>query len=102
MNETEHVVIVGGGMAGANAAVALRDEGFEGRVTILGEEQEWPYERPPLSKGYLRGEEELAKAYVRQPADYEDLKHRCPPRRRRYWARSGRADRGDRCGQRGV
>jgi 3-phenylpropionate/trans-cinnamate dioxygenase ferredoxin reductase subunit len=49
-------VIVGGGLAGAKAAQALRDEGFDGRVVLLGEEDVAPYERPPLSKDYLRGE----------------------------------------------
>jgi 3-phenylpropionate/trans-cinnamate dioxygenase ferredoxin reductase component len=49
-------VIVGGGLAGAKAAQALRDEGFDGRVVLLGEEDVAPYERPPLSKDYLRGD----------------------------------------------
>jgi 3-phenylpropionate/trans-cinnamate dioxygenase ferredoxin reductase component len=50
-------VIVGAGLAGARAAEALRAEGFDGRVVLLGDEGRRPYERPPLSKGYLRGEE---------------------------------------------
>ena len=49
-------VIVGGGLAAAKAAEALRDEGFDGRVVLLGEEDVAPYERPPLSKDYLRGD----------------------------------------------
>jgi 3-phenylpropionate/trans-cinnamate dioxygenase ferredoxin reductase subunit len=49
-------VIVGGGLAGAKAAEALRTEGFEGRIVLLCEEPEAPYERPPLSKDFLRGE----------------------------------------------
>jgi 3-phenylpropionate/trans-cinnamate dioxygenase ferredoxin reductase component len=49
-------VIVGGGLAGAKAAETLRDEGFEGRVVLIGEEEVRPYERPPLSKDRLRGE----------------------------------------------
>jgi 3-phenylpropionate/trans-cinnamate dioxygenase ferredoxin reductase component len=49
-------VIVGGGLAGAKAAEALREEGFDGRVVLLGEEDVAPYERPPLSKDYLRGD----------------------------------------------
>jgi 3-phenylpropionate/trans-cinnamate dioxygenase ferredoxin reductase subunit len=49
-------VIVGASLAGAKAAEALRNEGFEGGVTLLGEESVRPYERPPLSKAYLRGE----------------------------------------------
>jgi 3-phenylpropionate/trans-cinnamate dioxygenase ferredoxin reductase component len=49
-------VIVGAGLAGAKAAEALRAEGFDGRLLLLGEEDERPYDRPPLSKAYLRGE----------------------------------------------
>jgi 3-phenylpropionate/trans-cinnamate dioxygenase ferredoxin reductase component len=48
-------VIVGGGLAGAIAAETLREEGFHGRITLLGEEPHRPYERPPLSKEYLQG-----------------------------------------------
>jgi 3-phenylpropionate/trans-cinnamate dioxygenase ferredoxin reductase subunit len=48
--------IVGGGLAGAKAAETLREEGFDGRVVLIGEEPERPYERPPLSKGYLAGD----------------------------------------------
>ncbi len=51
----ERVVIVGGGLAGAKAAVALKHGGFEGSLTIVGEESHPPYERPPLSKEYLQG-----------------------------------------------
>ena len=53
---TQTFVIVGGGLAGAKAAEALREEGFDGRVVLLGEEDVAPYERPPLSKDYLQGE----------------------------------------------
>src|SRR5688572_5138528 len=49
-------VIVGAGLAGAKAAEALRAEGFEGSIVLVGDEPELPYERPPLSKDYLRGE----------------------------------------------
>ena len=49
-------VIVGASLAGASAAAALRKEGFDGRIVLVGEERERPYERPELSKGYLRGE----------------------------------------------
>ena len=50
-------VIVGAGLAGAKAAEALRDGGFDGRIVLVGAERERPYERPPLSKGYLLGTE---------------------------------------------
>jgi 3-phenylpropionate/trans-cinnamate dioxygenase ferredoxin reductase subunit len=49
-------VIVGASLAGASAAAALRKEGFDGRIVLIGEERERPYERPELSKSYLRGE----------------------------------------------
>jgi 3-phenylpropionate/trans-cinnamate dioxygenase ferredoxin reductase subunit len=56
MSTPEHIVIVGASLAGAKAAETLRSEGFDGAVTLLGEEPVRPYERPPLSKAYLRGE----------------------------------------------
>ncbi|AYY12384.1 NAD(P)/FAD-dependent oxidoreductase [Actinobacteria bacterium YIM 96077] len=64
MDSTSSVVIVGGGLAGAKAAETLRDEGFEGRIVLLAAEAEPPYERPPLSKGYLLGTDERAQAFV--------------------------------------
>ncbi len=57
-------VIVGASLAGAKAAETLRAEGFDGRVVLLGEEPARPYERPPLSKGYLRGEQGFDDAAV--------------------------------------
>src|SRR4051812_50069363 len=51
-------VIVGAGLAGAKAAETLREEGFDGRIVLLGAEPHRPYERPPLSKDYVRGEAE--------------------------------------------
>jgi 3-phenylpropionate/trans-cinnamate dioxygenase ferredoxin reductase component len=62
-------VIVGGGLAGGNAAATLRDEGFQGRVVLIGREPGVPFGRPPLSKTYLRSEEDLDGWYVR-PADW--------------------------------
>ncbi len=50
------VVVVGGGLAGASAIGTLRDDGFDGRIVLIGDEPLPPYERPPLSKEYLRGE----------------------------------------------
>jgi 3-phenylpropionate/trans-cinnamate dioxygenase ferredoxin reductase subunit len=55
MTAAEPFVIVGGGLAGAKAAETLRTEGFDGRVVLVAGEEELPYERPPLSKGYLLG-----------------------------------------------
>jgi 3-phenylpropionate/trans-cinnamate dioxygenase ferredoxin reductase subunit len=65
-------VIVGGGLAGAKAAEALRDEGFDGRLVLVGAESELPYERPPLSKGYLRGESPRHEAHVHDEQWYAD------------------------------
>jgi 3-phenylpropionate/trans-cinnamate dioxygenase ferredoxin reductase subunit len=65
-------VIVGAALAGAKAAEALRDEGFTGRVLLVGEETERPYERPPLSKGYLQGQQPREKAYVHEPGWYDE------------------------------
>ncbi len=61
--------IVGAGLAGAKAAETLRTEGFDGRVVLIGDEPERPYERPPLSKDYLRGEAE-ARPYVHDQGFY--------------------------------
>ena len=63
------IVIVGAGLCGGNAAVALRDEGFTGRVVLIGGEPDVPFGRPPLSKTYLRSEEDLEGWYVK-PADW--------------------------------
>jgi 3-phenylpropionate/trans-cinnamate dioxygenase ferredoxin reductase subunit len=52
------VLVVGAGLAGASAISTLRSEGFDGRITLIGEEPVPPYERPPLSKEYLRGEQD--------------------------------------------
>jgi 3-phenylpropionate/trans-cinnamate dioxygenase ferredoxin reductase subunit len=57
-------VIVGAGLAGAKAAETLRAEGFGGRLLLIGEEGERPYDRPPLSKGYLRGETDRDSLYL--------------------------------------
>ncbi|PSJ29254.1 FAD-dependent oxidoreductase [Streptosporangium nondiastaticum] len=63
-------VIVGGGLAGAKAAETLRAEGFTGRVILICDEREHPYERPPLSKGYLTGKEDRDSVFVHEPAWY--------------------------------
>jgi 3-phenylpropionate/trans-cinnamate dioxygenase ferredoxin reductase component len=64
-------IIVGASLAGAKAAEELRTAGFDGRVLLIGAESERPYERPPLSKDYLRGESEREKAYVHEAGFYE-------------------------------
>ena len=65
-------MILGGGLAGGNAAVALREHGYDGTVTIVGREAGVPFGRPPLSKGYLRSEEALADWYVKPPDWYDE------------------------------
>jgi len=66
------IVIIGAGLAGGNAAVTLREEGFAGRVVLIGQEPGVPFGRPPLSKTYLRSEEDLDGWYVRPAGWYAD------------------------------
>ena len=64
-------VIVGASLAGAKAAEELRERGFDGRIVLIGAEQARPYERPPLSKDFLRGESEREKVFVHDEGFYE-------------------------------
>jgi len=66
------IVIVGGGMAGGNAAAAVREEGFPGPVVLITRDPGVPFGRPPLSKTYLRSEEDLDGWYVRPAGWYAD------------------------------
>lgn len=66
------VVIVGASLAGAAAAATLREEGFDGSVTLIGAEIHAPYERPALSKEYLRGEVPFEQCLVHPPGFYAD------------------------------
>lgn len=72
MATPQTLVIVGASLAGAKAAETLREEGFEGRVVLIGEEPVRPYERPPLSKAYLRGEVGFDNAAVHPEEFYRD------------------------------
>ncbi|MEO8207611.1 MAG: FAD-dependent oxidoreductase [Chloroflexota bacterium] len=72
MSSIERIVIVGAGLAGARAAEALRKAGYEGTVTLLGEEPVRPYLRPPLSKDYLYGKAELEQVYLHPEAFYAE------------------------------
>lgn len=72
MPRSRTLVIVGGGLAGAKAAEGARSAGHDGRVVLVGEERHLPYERPPLSKGLLRGESDLDEAFVHPPSFYAD------------------------------
>ena len=65
-------VIVGASLAGAKAAEELREQGFGGRVLLIGSETERPYERPPLSKDYLQGKAERDAAYVHEAGFYDE------------------------------
>jgi 3-phenylpropionate/trans-cinnamate dioxygenase ferredoxin reductase subunit len=66
------VLIVGGGQAGAQAAISLRQGGFAGSVTIVGEEIDPPYERPPLSKDYLAGDKTADRLALRPPSFWSE------------------------------
>ena len=66
------IVIVGAGQAGASLAAKLRSLGYAGALTLIGEEPAPPYQRPPLSKGYLLGEMELERLYLRAPSFWEE------------------------------
>jgi 3-phenylpropionate/trans-cinnamate dioxygenase ferredoxin reductase component len=68
----ETFVIVGASLTGAKAAETLREEGFEGRLVLIGDEPVRPYERPPMSKSYLRGESSFDEAAVHPPNFYDD------------------------------
>src|SRR5215211_7937109 len=66
---TETFVVIGAGLAGGGAAATLREEGFDGRAVLIGAEPQPPYERPPLSSEYLRGESPFEQALF-QPLDF--------------------------------
>lgn len=72
IGNTFDVVIVGAGHGGAQAAIALRQAGFEGSIAMIGAEPELPYERPPLSKEYLAGEKPFDRILIRPEAFWRD------------------------------
>ncbi len=67
----DHIYVVGAGHAGGELAFTLRQQGYAGPLTVIGEEAHLPYQRPPLSKAYLKGECEATSLYLRQQAAYE-------------------------------
>jgi 3-phenylpropionate/trans-cinnamate dioxygenase ferredoxin reductase subunit len=71
-SDTDTIVVVGGGLSAARLATEYRAAGGEAPVTILSNEQDPPYHRPPLTKGFLRGEVEREGTYVRPAEEYED------------------------------
>ena len=68
----ESIVIVGAGHAGVQAAVSLREEGYAGAITLLSDETELPYQRPPLSKAFLKGQMELDGLPLRAQKLFDD------------------------------
>ncbi len=68
----DKIVIVGTGQAGVQAAISLRDEGYDGALTLVGDEPGWPYQRPPLSKAYLLGKTDDEGILLRAPSLYGD------------------------------
>ena len=72
MNQIEKIVIIGAGQAAAQSIVSLRQGGFEGAITLIGEEPVPPYQRPPLSKAYMKGEFTEERLFFRAAAWYED------------------------------
>ncbi|HEX5495743.1 MAG TPA: FAD-dependent oxidoreductase [Mycobacteriales bacterium] len=74
MSDDRTFVIVGASLAGAKAAETLREEGFDGRVVLIGAEPDRPYERPPLSKGYLLGNDERESVHVHEAGWYDEHK----------------------------
>ena len=72
MPARQTIAIVGASLTGASAAATLREEGFDGRVVLLGAEPQLPYDRPPLSKAYLRGAMPFEKTLLRPPEYYRE------------------------------
>src|SRR5664279_1207611 len=68
----DSVVIVGAGHAGVQAAASLREEGFEGTITLLSDEGELPYQRPPLSKAFLKGQMDIGGLPLRAEKFFTD------------------------------
>ena len=69
----DRVVIVGASLAGLNAAESLRTEGFQGTITLIGDERESPYDRPPLSKQLLTGDWDVDRLPLRSAAEFDEL-----------------------------
>jgi 3-phenylpropionate/trans-cinnamate dioxygenase ferredoxin reductase subunit len=87
----ETYVVAGANLAGGTAAATLRADGFNGRLILVGEEPVAPYERPPLSKEFLRGEAPFEKALIRPPGFWKDNEIEC-----RFGSRVARIDPGSR------
>ena len=75
-----NIVVVGAGLAGANAVEELREQGYDGDVTLVGAEHHTPYERPPLSKGLLLGTDEPDAPFVHEAAVVRRARRRAADR----------------------
>lgn len=74
LSAAKKIVVIGGGQAGAQAVQSLRQFGYEGAITLVGDEAALPYQRPPLSKAYMKGELAEDRLYFKPSAWYEDNK----------------------------
>ena len=90
-SQARKILIIGAGQAGLQLAMSLREEGFVGNVTLIGDEADLPYQRPPLSKAYLRGEADIDNLRLRPEAFFDQ--HRVTLRRGERVARLERAER---------
>ncbi|MFD0954083.1 NAD(P)/FAD-dependent oxidoreductase [Virgibacillus natechei] len=73
MSDRDITIIIGAGIAGVNAAESLRKEGYQGRIVLMDSDRQMPYDRPPLSKEWMKGETDDAGILLREPAIYEKL-----------------------------
>ena len=71
MTTPSTTIIVGAGLAGTSAAQTLRSEGFDGRLLLVGDDPQLPYDRPPLSKSYLSGDTSRAQVTLHEEASHE-------------------------------
>jgi len=71
---SETVIIAGAGQAAGQAVASLRQEGFDGRIVLVGAEPVLPYQRPPLSKAFLAGTLPLERLFLKPPAFYEQAR----------------------------
>jgi 3-phenylpropionate/trans-cinnamate dioxygenase ferredoxin reductase component len=83
--EIRRVIIIGAGQAGGETAQRLRQGGFEGDITLIGEEPVAPYQRPPLSKAYLKGDLDMDRLLLRPPAVYAEERIALLTKTRAVW-----------------
>ncbi|MDJ0919732.1 MAG: FAD-dependent oxidoreductase [Henriciella sp.] len=74
LSTSENTVIIGGGQAAAQACASLRQFGYDGQITLIGDEPALPYQRPPLSKAYMKGDMDEARLYFKPEEWYRDNK----------------------------